>query len=161
MKGRQITEPGPRFNIKMSSYQYRKSHCGDKTILRPSYLHNEISYTGKMTSLYWIKAQFVEESQLYFVYIDVHPAGVLGPILRQVCDLSDSPVCVPRADRANCGRWTGDLLSDLLDGHPLWMSSLHQYHSNYLYTLGVHTDLRQRSMWRVIAKRHGRSVLRN
>ena len=31
------TEPfidllGPWFNIKMSSYQYRKSHCGDKTI---------------------------------------------------------------------------------------------------------------------------------
>ena len=43
------------FNIKMSSYQYRKSHCGDKTILRPSYLHNGISYTGKMTSLYWIR----------------------------------------------------------------------------------------------------------
>ena len=31
---------GPWFNIKMSSYQYRKSHCGDKTILWPSYLHN-------------------------------------------------------------------------------------------------------------------------
>ena len=45
-----------RFNIKMTSYQYRESHCGDKTILRPSYLHNEISYTGKMTSLYWIRA---------------------------------------------------------------------------------------------------------
>ena len=30
---------------------------GDKTILRPSYLHNGISYTGKMTSLYWIRAQ--------------------------------------------------------------------------------------------------------
>ena len=28
-------------------YQYRESHCGDKTILRPSYLHNVISYTGK------------------------------------------------------------------------------------------------------------------
>ena len=40
---------------KMSSYRYRKSHCGDKTILRPSYLHNGISYTGK-TSLYWIGA---------------------------------------------------------------------------------------------------------
>ena len=39
------------------SYQYRKSHCGDKTILRPSYLHNRISYTGKMTSLYWIRLQ--------------------------------------------------------------------------------------------------------
>ena len=41
----------------MSSYQYRKSHCGDKTILRPSYLHNGISYTGKMIFLYWIRAQ--------------------------------------------------------------------------------------------------------
>ena len=49
--------PGPWFNIKMSSYRYRKSHCGDKTILRPSYLHNGISYTGKTTSLYWIGAQ--------------------------------------------------------------------------------------------------------
>ena len=37
----------------MSSYQYRKSHCGDKTVVRLSYLHNVISYTGKMTSLYW------------------------------------------------------------------------------------------------------------
>ena len=33
---------GDWFNIKMLSYQYRKSHCGDKTILRPSYLHNPI-----------------------------------------------------------------------------------------------------------------------
>ena len=45
-------EPGPRFNIKMSSYQYRKSHCGDKTVIRSSYLHNGISYTGKVASLY-------------------------------------------------------------------------------------------------------------
>ena len=44
------------FNIKMSSNQYRKCHCGDKTILRSSYLHNGISYTGKMTCLYWIRA---------------------------------------------------------------------------------------------------------
>ena len=48
--------PGHWFNIKMTSYQYRKSHCGDKTILRPSYLRNGISNTGKMTSLYWIRA---------------------------------------------------------------------------------------------------------
>ena len=47
---------GPWFNIKMSSYQYRKSHCGDQTILWTSYLHNGISYTGKMTSLYRIRA---------------------------------------------------------------------------------------------------------
>ena len=47
---------GPRFNIKMPSYQYRKSHCGDKTVVRSSYLHNGISYTGKMISFYWIRA---------------------------------------------------------------------------------------------------------
>ena len=40
---------GSWFNIKIPSYQYRKSHCGEKTILRPSYLHNGISYTGKIT----------------------------------------------------------------------------------------------------------------
>ena len=50
-------EPGLWFNIKMTSYRYKKSHCGDKTILRPSYLYNGISYTGKMSSLYWIRAQ--------------------------------------------------------------------------------------------------------
>ena len=53
---------GPWFNIKMSSYQYRKSHCGDKTILRPSDLHNGISYTGKTTSIYWIRAQLHVEA---------------------------------------------------------------------------------------------------
>ena len=52
-----IWSSGPWFNINILSYQYRKSHCGDKTILRPSYLHNGISYTGKMASLYWIRAQ--------------------------------------------------------------------------------------------------------
>ena len=37
----------------MSSYQYRKSYCGDKTVVRSSYLHNGASYTGKIASLYW------------------------------------------------------------------------------------------------------------
>ena len=37
------TQPGPWFNIKMSSYQYRKSHCGNKTVARSSYLQNGIS----------------------------------------------------------------------------------------------------------------------
>ena len=49
-----IHPPGSWFNIKMSSYQYRKSHRGDKTVVRSSYLHNGISYTGKMISFYWI-----------------------------------------------------------------------------------------------------------
>ena len=57
----QETENGPRaqFSIRMTSYQYMKSHCGDKTILRPAYLHNGISYTGKTTSLYWIGTQVI------------------------------------------------------------------------------------------------------
>ena len=52
-----MTSAGSWFNIKMSSYQYRKSHCGDKTVVRSSYLHSGISYTGKMASLYWISPQ--------------------------------------------------------------------------------------------------------
>ena len=47
--------PGPWFNVKIPSWQYRKFHCGDKTISQPSHLHNEISNTGKTTSLYWIR----------------------------------------------------------------------------------------------------------
>ena len=43
---------GPWINTKMLCYQYRKSHCGDKTVVGSSYLHNGISYTGKMSSLY-------------------------------------------------------------------------------------------------------------
>ena len=40
---------GTRFNIKMS-FQHGKCHCGDKTVIRSSYLHNGISYTGKTAS---------------------------------------------------------------------------------------------------------------
>ena len=53
----QTPEPGAWFNIKMLPYQYGKSHCGDKTAVRSSYLHNGIDYTCKMSSLYWIRAQ--------------------------------------------------------------------------------------------------------
>ena len=45
---------GPLLKIKMSYYQYRKSHCEDNTIIRSSYLRNGISYTGMTASLYWI-----------------------------------------------------------------------------------------------------------
>ena len=61
-------QAGGRFNIKMPSYQYRKPHCGDKTILRPSNLHNGISYTGKMASLYWIRTQLSEAMMTQFFY---------------------------------------------------------------------------------------------
>ena len=45
-----VKSAGAWFNIKIPSYQYKKYQCGDKTILRPSYLHNGISYTDKMAS---------------------------------------------------------------------------------------------------------------
>ena len=41
----------------MPSYQYRKCHCGDKTVVGSSYLHNGISYASKMASLYWTNPQ--------------------------------------------------------------------------------------------------------
>ena len=63
-------KPGPRFNIKMTSYQYRKSQCGEKTILRPSYLHNRISYTGKMTFLYWIRAKGISSDGIDLVLLE-------------------------------------------------------------------------------------------
>ena len=50
---RYVLSPGGWFNKKIPSYQCRKSHCA---ILRPSYFHNGISYTGKMESFYWIRA---------------------------------------------------------------------------------------------------------
>ena len=81
------TLTGPWFNIKMSSYQYRKSHCGDKTVVRSSYLHNEISYTGKMTSLYWIGAQmsiYIILSQSSLHMIDPHGSP------KNYCDSSSS-----------------------------------------------------------------------
>ena len=54
--------PGPWFNTDVSSYQYRKSHCEDKTVVRSSFLYNGISYTGKITSLYWISPQAIHSS---------------------------------------------------------------------------------------------------
>ena len=58
---------GSRFN-QMSSYQYMKSHCGDKTVVRSSYIHNGISYTGKTPSLYWIRAQVVSFYWLFTIF---------------------------------------------------------------------------------------------
>ena len=64
---------GPRFNIKMSSYQYRKSHCGDKTVVRSSYLHNRVSYTGKLAYLYWIGARAIPWISAYKLVIGLSP----------------------------------------------------------------------------------------
>ena len=57
----------------MSSYQYRKSHCGDKTVVRSSYLHNGISYTGKMTSLLYPRPTKLEGGYTGFT-LSVRPS---------------------------------------------------------------------------------------
>ena len=91
------TRAGPRFNQKISSYQYRKSHCGDKTVVRSSYLHNGISYTGKMTSLYWISAQtFVHIDyrlmiQLRIIFITYWPnSSVIGKTVTTLTNHKES-----------------------------------------------------------------------
>ena len=66
---------GPWFNIKKSSYQYRKCHCGDKTNLCPSYLCNGISYTGKKASLSWIGAQIYSTDVLRSPCLAIEEAG--------------------------------------------------------------------------------------
>ena len=80
----------------MSSYQYRKSHCGDNTILRPSYLHNEISYTGKMTSLYWIRA--LDPAYLADIHIPYKPRNNLRSASKHYLD---TPCTFPKT----CGDW--------------------------------------------------------
>ena len=78
--GNAFSTSGPRFNIKMTSYWYRKSHCGDKTVVRSSYLHNGISYTGKMTSLYWIRALFLCQLWCSYDVIVMWPVDITGYI---------------------------------------------------------------------------------
>ena len=63
----------------MPLYQYRKSHCGDK-IVRSSFLHNGISYTGKMTSLYWIRAQVFNTCQRIYA-TSIVSTYALPPVL--------------------------------------------------------------------------------
>ena len=72
--------PGPWFSTKMLSYQYRKSRCGDKTVIRQPYLHSGISYNDKTPSFYWIKAQMmsikmvdeIKRNHLYIKYLNIH-----------------------------------------------------------------------------------------
>ena len=78
---------GPQFNIKITSYQYRKSHCGDKTILRLSYLHNGISYTGKTTSLYWIGAlvPYIKTQAWPSLYLQMCPTVHINSMVPGKC----------------------------------------------------------------------------
>ena len=89
-------EPGPWFSIKMS-YQYRKSHCGDKNVLRSSYLHNGTSYSGKTSSSYWSKTsdQRKHQSSALLAFVrGIHQWLVnsphKGPVTRKIFHLMTS-----------------------------------------------------------------------
>ena len=81
----------------MQSYQYRKSHCGDKTVVRSSYLHNGISYIGKMTSLYWIRAQLLESALSTVLWFNICFMMLVNRFSTNHSSINISPINSPRA----------------------------------------------------------------
>ena len=87
------------FSVKMSSFRYRKSHYGDKTFLRPSYLYNGISYPGKIRSACctWISAtHYCRRMQI--VYLDIVHLGDIS------LPWKGSPSVVALCERGNVNR---------------------------------------------------------
>ena len=74
------------FSIKILSYQYKKSYCEDKTILRPSYLHNGIFFSAKMAFSIWIMAQVSGCEEAILSNIPQSSVGCCNVLsLAQVC----------------------------------------------------------------------------
>ena len=89
----------------MLFYQYRKSHCGDETVVRSSSLPNGISYTGKMVaSLYWISPRWSTPSPrrepvntaMAFMRFRCHGDLQLQPKRVWMCSLNNVPHYVCR-----------------------------------------------------------------
>ena len=55
------SKPEPRFSIKMWSYQYRKSHCGHKTVIRLSY--PDMGYPILLTHWGWDKMDAIFQTR--------------------------------------------------------------------------------------------------
>ena len=83
------------FNKKMPSYQHRKFHCGDKTVVRSSYLHNWIIYTNKMVSLYpsdngliwnncWINVEWFLGDKFYWSFLSKYTSFISPGALENV-----------------------------------------------------------------------------
>ena len=125
----------------MTSCQYRKSHCGDKTIWRPSYLHNGISYTGKMTSLYWIRALapcIAKSSTAMMVLTTVW--GPLFPLSWSLVSFLQvlgflPPLCIPSVIRQAC---TLSMNQAPQTVHTLWLpSGQHTLHKAHCLIISV------------------------
>ena len=100
-------------NIKMTSYQYRKSHVRNKTILRPSYLHNGISYTDRMTSLYWIRAQAITCS------------NVDRDVSRYMASLGNNALTHPNRNKHGRQRTIGYYMYDFYRGSFHFLNGIH------------------------------------
>ena len=48
------------------SYQEGKSNCGDKTVVKSSYLHDKNSYTGRTAILYWNSPRFLNKAMMSY-----------------------------------------------------------------------------------------------
>ena len=78
---------GGLFNIRMLSYQYEKSHYGEKRVVTVSNLHNGISYTAKMVSFYWISFKVGIMTRLCLqcandiTLMDYHPKMKTGSLI--------------------------------------------------------------------------------
>ena len=85
---RKIAYPGWRFIIKMLSCQYVNPHYKDKTVSRPSYLHNENPYTRNHCS-YW-NGPLNQNSNLFSRVVGVgvgvmHIMMIRGHVLGRSC----------------------------------------------------------------------------
>ena len=83
------------------SYRYRKSNYGDKTVVRSSYLHNDISYTGKMTSFYWISPRLSPSHKVCLSFAN----GLVVYLVRWLI------VCLQEEGVSLCERSAGQICS--------------------------------------------------
>ena len=110
-----------------------KSNCGDKTILRPSYLHNGISYTGKASSLYWVRAQI--PSQMASKVELCHPEHIIP---HHVSYPTDSPTTIRlRLWSSLSGPHLG---ATVMGSDSLWLLS----HLNELFSAG---NIQNKDLW--------------
>ena len=98
--------PGPWINIKMSSSQYRKSHCGAKTVIRSS----------KITSLYWIGPQILSFLKLPHIVINISTSMILTMVHQVILwyenvGFTVVKLCVSKMDYLWFRQWLGACLA--------------------------------------------------
>ena len=122
-------------DIKMSSYQYTKYHCGEQMILRQSYLHSGISYTGKMSKELHPLIIIAEFHQSYQVFWSFGQVTLIGTCWNIPCIslrwkwlavmVSDQAAWLPSACPPCLQKPPGDPTMKLLG---FWLHIVHMFH---------------------------------